>query len=195
MAGPSPPEWMRPSESSLADGARAHILQIQKKRSSFLATFDIARKEDESKGKGKDKNQSLVPLMTPPPDTEPAVVEFEDKRKYKEDKGQIDQFKWAILYENQRGYVLAPRYSQRLNGLYRITVFSTAYYSCRSLLPHDPPPFTSPDTGESSPNQNPNHAPPNVTLVTYPLPDPTWRWVSKSWLVDMRGEGDVQFDG
>ncbi|KAF8581636.1 hypothetical protein K439DRAFT_1241115, partial [Ramaria rubella] len=76
-----------------------------------------------------------------------------------------------------------------------ITIFSTAYYSSRSLLLHDPPPFTVPDSRESSPFQHPHHAPPNVTLTTYPLPDPTWRWVSKSWLVDMRGDGDVQHDG
>jgi hypothetical protein len=87
----------------------------------------------------------------------------------------------------------APR--QVLNSLLRITVFSTAYYSGRSLLPHDPPPFTVPDSGESSPNQRPGLAPPNVTLTTYPLPDPTWRWVSKCWLIDMRRDGDVQYDG
>ena len=187
----SPPEWMRTCESSLADGARAHVLEIQKKRSFHFSIFSIARKEE--KNNGQDKGKAV--LSTPPAETESLLVQFIDKRRNREEEGHSDQFKWAFLYENQRGYVLVPLYLQRLDALCSITIFSTAYYSSRSLLPHDPPPFTVPDFGESSPNQHPNHTPPNVTLTTYPLPDPTWRWVSKSWLVDMRGDGDVQYDG
>jgi len=75
-------------------------------------------------------------------------------------------------------------------------MFSTAYYSNRSLLPRDPRPFTVPDVEENVDGQTKIHpfAPANVTLETYPLPDPTWRWVSRFWLVDMRG-GEVQHDG
>src|SRR6266511_997646 len=67
------------------------------------------------------------------------------------------------------------------------------YYSSLSLLPTDPAPYTLPDAS----NQEPSHQPP-VTLTTYPLPDGTWRWVSRSWMIDMRSEstqGQVQHDG
>ncbi|KAI0322334.1 hypothetical protein OF83DRAFT_861529 [Amylostereum chailletii] len=84
-----------------------------------------------------------------------------------------DVYRWAILHENQRG----------------ITLFSTPYYSPLSLLPHDPPPFTIPGTDGSKSLQ------PEVSLDDYPLPDGTWRWVSHSWMIDMRDEGEVQYDG
>jgi hypothetical protein len=35
-----------------------------------------------------------------------------------------------------------------------------------------------------------------MDLATYPLPDGTWRWVSKAWMIDMRSDaGEVQHDG
>ena len=34
-----------------------------------------------------------------------------------------------------------------------------------------------------------------MSLHDYPLPDGTWRWVSTSWMVDMRSEGEVHYDG
>ncbi|KAG6890399.1 hypothetical protein C0995_008753 [Termitomyces sp. Mi166 len=71
-----------------------------------------------------------------------------------------DKYKWAVVYENQRG-----------------------------LLPFDPPPFTIPNTSPSSKQAN-------ISLADYPLPDGTWRWVSKCWMIDMRSDtGEVQHDG
>ena len=32
-------------------------------------------------------------------------------------------------------------------------------------------------------------------LSSYPLPNGDWKWVSKSWMIDMRGDGQVQYDG
>ncbi|KAJ3552271.1 hypothetical protein NM688_g4237 [Phlebia brevispora] len=84
-----------------------------------------------------------------------------------------DVYRWAIMYENQRG----------------ITLFSTPYYSFQSLLPTDPPAFTVPSTKSVPQGQ------PTVSLDTYQLPDGTWRWVSRAWMVDMRGEGQTQYDG
>lgn len=52
----------------------------------------------------------------------------------------------------------------------------------------DPPPFT-------ISTADPNIPQPTVSLTEYPLPDGTWRWVSREWMIDMRGEGAVQFDG
>ncbi|KAG2154845.1 hypothetical protein DEU56DRAFT_770745 [Suillus clintonianus] len=85
-----------------------------------------------------------------------------------------DEYRWAVVYENQRG----------------LTVFSSPYYSHLSLLPIDPPPFTIPSKSLKQSRQ------PNISLSNYPLPDGTWRWVSRSWMIDMRTEsGEVQYDG
>lgn len=59
-----------------------------------------------------------------------------------------------------------------------------------TLLPLDPPPFTVPSALTS-----PRADQPTVSLAEYPLPDGAWRWVSRSWMIDMRGEGQVQHDG
>ncbi|KAH9898392.1 hypothetical protein C8Q73DRAFT_684699 [Cubamyces lactineus] len=85
-----------------------------------------------------------------------------------------DVYRWAVLYENQRGAM----------------VFSTPYYSALTLLPLDPPPFTIP-TADRSPRKNQ----PTVSLEDYPLPDGSWKWVSRAWMIDMRGDGQVQYDG
>jgi hypothetical protein len=77
-----------------------------------------------------------------------------------------------------------------LNHLFpRVTFLSTPYYSHLGLLPHDPPPFTVPEADGRRDRQ------PQVSLHDYPLPDGTWRWVSTSWMVDMRSEGEVHYDG
>ena len=70
------------------------------------------------------------------------------------------------------------------------TIFSTPYYSPLSLLPMDPPPFTIPTDSPS-----PRRGQPTVSLSSYPLPDGTWHWVSRAWMVDMRGDGQTQYDG
>lgn len=70
-----------------------------------------------------------------------------------------------------------------------MTIFSVPYYSRLSLLPSDPAPFT-------TPNSTRDRSQPPISLATYPLPDGNWRWVSKSWMIDMRSDsGEVQHDG
>ena len=102
-------------------------------------------------------------------------------------------YKWAVVYENQRGFALAffvSVQSSVLTSLFpRFTLLSTPYYSHLGLLPHDPPPFTVPEADGRRDKQ------PQVSLHDYPLPDGTWRWVSTSWMVDMRSEGEVHYDG
>lgn len=71
-----------------------------------------------------------------------------------------------------------------------MTLFSTPYYSYLSLLPTDPPPFTVP-----SPSNFTRRNQPTVSLDSYTLPDGTWQWISREWMVDMRGEGQTQYDG
>ena len=80
-------------------------------------------------------------------------------------------------------------YTKECSLYFRITIFSTPYYSRMGLLPHDPPPFTIPEADGRRDKQ------PQVTLHDYPLPDGNWRWVSRVWMVDMRGEGQVHYDG
>lgn len=71
-----------------------------------------------------------------------------------------------------------------------MTLFSIPYYSHLSLLPSDPAPFTIPTVSSKRSEQ------PLVSLSNYPLPDGNWRWVSKSWMIDMRSDsGEVQHDG
>jgi Integral peroxisomal membrane peroxin len=102
-----------------------------------------------------------------------------------------DIYRWAVVYENQRGFASITITSNKRYLLYhlRITIFSTPYYSRLGLLPHDPPPFTIPEADGRRDRQ------PQVSLHDYPLPDGTWRWVSTAWMVDMRSEGEVHYDG
>ncbi|KAI0047837.1 hypothetical protein FA95DRAFT_1605785 [Auriscalpium vulgare] len=108
------------------------------------------------------------------PDAQPFAIDLDDSSLTDSGTGEDkDVYRWAVVYENQRG----------------ITLFSTAYYSPLSLLPHDPPPFTIPEADGRGDRQ------PQVSLTDFPLPDGTWRWVSNAWMIDMRDEGEVQFDG
>lgn len=71
-----------------------------------------------------------------------------------------------------------------------MTLFAMPYYSCLSLLPSDPSPFTLPDASLKRSEQPP------ISLESYPLPDGNWHWVSRCWMIDMRTDtGEVQHDG
>ncbi|KAJ7103528.1 hypothetical protein B0H15DRAFT_812608, partial [Mycena belliarum] len=84
-----------------------------------------------------------------------------------------DQYRWAVVYENQRG----------------LKILSSLYYSPLSLLPTDPSPFTTPNASSKRSEQ------PDVSLAVFPLPDGSWRWLSP-WMIDMRSDtGEVQHDG
>ncbi|KAL1920024.1 uncharacterized protein VTP21DRAFT_1170 [Calcarisporiella thermophila] len=71
-----------------------------------------------------------------------------------------------MLYECQRGAYL----------------FGVPKFSSKSLIQIDPPPWSDRDL---------NYSP--MDIHNYQLPDPTWEWVHKQWLVDM--SGDVDEDG
>ena len=88
---------MHPDESFLADGAKKRAQEIHKKR-SFRVSISVLPSKDTVK-----RSNSQVPAPTL--ETEPVLVEFRDKRKNKNDEVKLDQFRWATLYENQRGYV------------------------------------------------------------------------------------------
>ncbi|KAG8916530.1 hypothetical protein FRC00_014722, partial [Tulasnella sp. 408] len=113
------------------------------------------------------QNDGIIQLDTPAP-----VSSKHDKTV----------FRWAKLYENQRG----------------ITLFGQTNYGSRSLLPKiDPTPFTHDLDGQAF--ENPDEAEAAMatpaTLRDFQLPDGNWRWVSKTWMVDMDGNGDTCADG
>jgi len=111
------------------------------------------------------------------PRQEPTTVSHDtaeiDLSNPRENSNDQDTYKWAVIYENQRG----------------LTIFSTPYYSRFGLFPRDPPPFTIPEVEGRRDKQ------PKVSLHNYPLPDGSWDWVSTSWMVDMHSDGQVHYDG
>ncbi|RHZ81073.1 hypothetical protein Glove_124g12 [Diversispora epigaea] len=74
-------------------------------------------------------------------------------------------YKYDILYENQRG----------------LFVMGIPKFNSKVLSPADPPPWTNIDQ-ECSP----------MDIHTFQLPDPSWEWVYKEWLIDMSGDVDEE---
>lgn len=71
-------------------------------------------------------------------------------------------------------------------------IFQSPYYSSLTLIPVlDPYPFTFANLPQSRRYQ------PNVTLDQFTLPDGTWQWLSKCWMIDMTAyeSGKLQPDG
>lgn len=81
-------------------------------------------------------------------------------------------YQWVLVMEHQRGF----------------TLFKTPHYSQASLLPNDPPPFQVYDTIRQEPWAV-------SSLDDYTLPSPLWIWISRFWMVDMRGDGEVDANG
>ncbi|KAH7345124.1 hypothetical protein B0J17DRAFT_712732 [Rhizoctonia solani] len=183
-----------PSASSepVPAGVQQHLAAVRSKRRISLRPHRLSASSALSKGSehsptsSKAKRRRGVDLDVAELEPEPECVIRTDVRVVNRTESQDDELKdiyeWAILYENQRG----------------ITIFSIPYYSKLSLLPSDPPPFTIPNEptghGNSRSGQRTTLRAPGA-LADYQLPDPTWRWVSKFWMVDMRGDGEVQQDG
>ncbi|KAF8560355.1 hypothetical protein OG21DRAFT_1502659 [Imleria badia] len=152
------PQHMRADDPAAADPARRRLLE----KSPFPRFPSFPSRH------------SVLNILSPPSPDNPTDDIHIDDAPLPLPNDDKDLYRWAMLYENQRG----------------ITLFSTPFYSPHSLLPSDPQPFTIPH----------NHAPrahhPNLSLDNYPLPDGTWRWVSAAWMVDMRTDrGEVQHDG
>jgi hypothetical protein len=118
-------------------------------------------------------------------------IELEEGRLPDLPEDGKNEYRWAILFENQRGYFLVQFSLQYNLVMCSITLFSMALYSSSTLLPSDPKAFTIPSI--TTPRRRSRQ--PDITPNTYPLPDGTWCWVSKEWMIDMRHEGEVQWDG
>ncbi|KDQ63553.1 hypothetical protein JAAARDRAFT_65576 [Jaapia argillacea MUCL 33604] len=204
---PPPPPWMQTADPAEADQAR---LRLAPKSHFPLPSFLRLPRSRKSSNKGK--RTSFLDYGQEPEDTDEVVervraTESEEvltiatlmDRDVRLDDSLLEEpedrdiYRWAILYENQRG----------------ATIFSTPYYSRLSLLPTDPPPFTLPYSGPSSAlpssssripllhsRSSPKATQPKISsLAEYPLPDGTWHWVSSSWMIDMRADGEVGWDG
>jgi hypothetical protein len=117
--------------------------------------------------------------------------------KPEDTNNEKDIFEWAVLYENQRGQVVitiyTPPHTNHLWDIFhRITIFSTPYYSSQTLFPFiDPVSFTH----LQGPKRRSQQPPLSLSPAGYPLPDGTWRWVSRAWMIDMRTNGEVTYDG
>ncbi|EPQ60645.1 hypothetical protein GLOTRDRAFT_135295 [Gloeophyllum trabeum ATCC 11539] len=180
-----PPTWMQTGDPVEADAARQAIAKKTRRGfNSWLHSFYLGKRGKQGLQRG---------LVTEGPDDSREPPGAASSRASTAEDVQLDsvrprnekpkdEYQWAILYENQRG----------------ITLFSSTYYSRLSLLPTDPPAFTLPYAGPSSSSSGREarrHQPRITKLSEYPLPDGTWEWVSQSWMVDMREDGEVQHDG
>ncbi|KIY71629.1 hypothetical protein CYLTODRAFT_418696 [Cylindrobasidium torrendii FP15055 ss-10] len=175
------PELLVSDEYSAADAARARFA----KQSRFAVSMQSIRSAFSA---SSSKKLLKTPRPPPPAPAEEGVGPASREQRLSELSIRLarrgtsglsefhqDQFRWAVLYENQRG----------------LTLFSTAYYSHLSLLPGlDPYAYTIPSTSGKRSKQ------PNYTPKDYPLPDGNWRWVSNVWMIDMQNDGGhVQHDG
>ncbi|KAI0724562.1 hypothetical protein C8T65DRAFT_563506 [Cerioporus squamosus] len=178
QTSPPPPEAIEKDDYAAAEQARQ---RFQHKGLFSSVSFPLLPHRHKSKSRRRDASPSPSSVAelersTSVPTDIPDLVNLSERgssAELDEDYGK-DVYRWAVLYENQRG----------------ATVFSTPYYSPLTLLPLDPPPFTIPTAIRS-----PRKKQPTVSLEEYPLPDGTWKWVSKAWMIDMRGDGQVQYDG
>ncbi|KAG0226931.1 hypothetical protein BGW42_003285 [Actinomortierella wolfii] len=103
---------------------------------------------------------------------EPKLVDAEttpgDPRFFnsKDDPEPEGDFAYDFLYQHQRGAF----------------VLGTPKFSAKSLLPIDPDEWTDAKFRSCG-----------MDITNYEVPDPSWEWVHRSWLVDMTG--DVDEDG
>jgi len=91
-----------------------------------------------------------------------------DRRYFQgpEDPPPEGDFVYDFLYQHQRGAFF----------------LGTPNFSSKSLLPVDPDEWTNSDFETSA-----------MDITDFEIPNPSWEWVHKSWLVDMTG--DVDEDG
>ncbi|KAG1864206.1 hypothetical protein DFJ58DRAFT_205262 [Suillus subalutaceus] len=172
---PDDPSAVEPARRRLATKTRFRVFSFLP--NPFSCCGSRHRKpqptDSESKADGSNKSiEQLPPLEQTSDNTATITLDLSGIS----DIPGIDKdvYRWAVVYENQRG----------------LTVLSSPYYSHLSLLPIDPPQFTIPSDSLKRSRQ------PNISLSNYALPDGTWRWVSRSWMIDMRTDsGEVQYDG
>ncbi|KAL4070932.1 hypothetical protein J3A83DRAFT_4093971 [Scleroderma citrinum] len=167
---PDDPAAVDPARRRVATKSRCFHLLSSLRLKLKTRKPPIKKPLDKGPCNSTDDSQTLPQLTD---ETQSIVIQADSLPALPGDQN-VTIYRWAVLYENQRG----------------ITVFSTPCYSSLTLLPTDPFPFTVPSATSRRSQQ------PNVSLNHYPLPDGTWRWVSRAWMIDMRTDlGEVQHDG
>ncbi|KAG5635571.1 hypothetical protein H0H81_010756 [Sphagnurus paluster] len=164
-----PPASIARDDYAAADIARKRL--APKSRLPHFLSLPNLKVSSKPTKQGKNLQANPIPRAVDDPIPDSLIVL--DPATLDTSDEYTDKYEWAIVYENQRG----------------VTLFSTPYYSRLSLLPSDPPPFTIPSASTKGEQRS-------ITLADYPLPDGTWKWVSKCWMIDMGSDsGEVQHDG
>jgi hypothetical protein len=94
-----------------------------------------------------------------------APVQTEATETLKAEDNPEPNSELEVLYENQRGWFF----------------FGIPFYSSRSLLQFDPPPWVNKDHRESP-----------VNITNAQLPGPSWEWAWPTWYVDMSDDVDEE---
>ncbi|KAG0708859.1 hypothetical protein DFH29DRAFT_345129 [Suillus ampliporus] len=173
MMEPDDPSAVEPARRRLAPKTRSRMFSSLASLFSFCSFKRQKPQPADSEFEANSLNNSVGQLPLEQTNDNTTIINL-DVSSVSNIPDNKDEYRWAVVYENQRG----------------LTLFSSQYYSHLSLLPIDPPQFTVPSTSLKQSRQ------PNITLSNYPLPDGTWRWVSRTWMIDMRTDsGEVQYDG
>ncbi|KAF9168329.1 hypothetical protein DFQ27_007626 [Actinomortierella ambigua] len=165
---PSPTNTSRPSTPGPSEGGKGGFLDSIGDRMRTLDKGTFRKRTTRRKNK-KDMADPATRLIQ---FNEPKLVDSTttpgDSRFFhcKDDPEPEGDFAYDFLYQHQRGAFL----------------LGTPIFSAKSLLPVDPHEWTDAKFRSCG-----------LDISNYELPDPSWEWVHRSWLVDMTG--DVDEDG
>ncbi|KAG0235976.1 hypothetical protein B0O80DRAFT_429887 [Mortierella sp. GBAus27b] len=166
-SGSEPATSNQKTEAQPQEGEPSHVNRISSIITDSISGSAVEGNVDTVKvTKTSKKNPKLIEIESPRLVDAQAAVD--DRRYFQrpEDPPPEGDFVYDFLYQHQRGAFILGR----------------PKFSSKSLLPIDPDEWT---------DQCFNTSPMNTS--DYSLPDPSWEWVHKSWLVDMTG--DVDEDG
>ncbi|KAF9583471.1 hypothetical protein BGW38_009388 [Lunasporangiospora selenospora] len=154
------------SASASRSNASEHLSSVA---SSIVGVSNSSISRIKQKMTRSDPSRETTHVITiEPPRQIDAQTQAGDRRYYRcsGDPEPEGDFVYEFLYQHQRGAFF----------------LGTPKFSAKSLLPVDPDEWTNTKFETSVMN-----------TTDYVLPDPSWEWVHKSWLVDMTG--DVDEDG
>ncbi|KAG0021401.1 hypothetical protein BGZ81_008925 [Podila clonocystis] len=165
-----------PSEIVSSDGTETPPIQETASASGSEVPIDPSHRPSEASVSRIVYNKSKKPPKQPKsklieieaPRLVDAQCALGDRRFFQlpSDPAPEGDFVYEFLYQHQRGAFF----------------LGTPKFSSKSLLPVDPDEWTDSRFETSA-----------MDITDYELPDPSWEWVHKSWLVDMTG--DVDEDG
>ncbi|KAF9984813.1 hypothetical protein BGZ75_003601 [Mortierella antarctica] len=152
------------------DGVRTSLSIMSGENSSSLrsAVGSVVESMAKVRVKSKKAKKESMLIEVETPRLIDAQTDVGDRRYFQcpGDPEPEGDFVYDFLYQHQRGAFF----------------LGTPNFSSKSLLPVDPDEWTDQSFESSA-----------MDTSDYGLPDPSWEWVHKSWLVDMTG--DVDEDG